>query len=75
MKTFALILIATVSFVFASLAQAEDAKSAADKAGCCKKAAAADKACSHACCVTAAKESKNCEKCGGKSEAKSEKVS
>ena len=33
---------------------------------CCKKAADnGKKTCSHKCCVAAAKESKECEKCGG----------
>jgi hypothetical protein len=75
MKTFALILIAAASFAFAPLAQAEDAKPAGTPAACCKKAAAADKACTHGCCTEAAKTAKNCEKCGGKNEASSEKVS
>ncbi|MBC8039445.1 MAG: hypothetical protein H7Y06_02790, partial [Opitutaceae bacterium] len=44
-------------------------------AGCCKKAAAADKACTHDCCATAAKDGKNCEKCGGKNAPKAEKTS
>jgi hypothetical protein len=38
------------------------------QAGCCKKAAAAGKACVHKCCVEAAKAGKECEKCGGKGE-------
>jgi hypothetical protein len=34
-------------------------------AGCCTKAQADGKACSHACCVEAAKAGNNCTKCGG----------
>jgi len=36
------------------------------QADCCKKAADdGKKACTHKCCVAAAKEGKECEKCGG----------
>ena len=43
---------------------------AADKtdskvAGCCTKAQADGKTCTHACCVEAAKAGNNCTKCGG----------
>jgi hypothetical protein len=80
MKTLRLSLaLIAASFAFAGLAQAHDhAKPeapAGTPAGCCKKAAAADKACTHGCCTTAAKDGKNCEKCGGKNEAKAEKAS
>ena len=34
-------------------------------AGCCTKAKADGKACSHACCVESAKAGNNCTKCGG----------
>jgi hypothetical protein len=34
------------------------------------KAEKEGKACGHECCVAAAKEGKNCEKCGGTNEAK-----
>ncbi|MDB6109131.1 MAG: hypothetical protein JWR69_881 [Pedosphaera sp.] len=42
----------------------------AKQADCCKKAADTDKACSHKCCVAAAKDGKECEKCGGSGEVK-----
>jgi hypothetical protein len=77
MKTlrFSLALIAA-SFAFAYLARAEDAKPVGTPAGSCKKAAAAaEKACTHGCCTDAAKTAKNCEKCGGKNEIKTEKPS
>jgi hypothetical protein len=76
MKTlrFSLALIAA-SFAVTHLARAEDAKPAGTPAACCKKAAAADKACTHGCCTEAAKTAKNCEKCGGKNEVKTEKAS
>ena len=39
------------------------------QANCCKKAADdSKKTCSHKCCVAAAKEGKECEKCGGSGE-------
>lgn len=45
----------------------------ADQAACCAKAAkeakeGVDKACTHKCCIAAAKDGKECEKCGGKGE-------
>jgi hypothetical protein len=70
--SFALVVAA---FAASSLVQAEQSKPAGEAAACCKKAAEANKACPHGCCVTAAKETKNCEKCGGKNEAKTDKVS
>jgi hypothetical protein len=70
--TLALVLAA---FAFAPITHAEDAKPASTPAGCCKKAAASDKACTHGCCAAAAKESKNCEKCGGKNAPKTEAAS
>ena len=42
----------------------------ADQADCCKKATDAGKTCKHKCCVAAAKEGKECEKCGGKGDLK-----
>lgn len=54
---------------------AGDDKKEAKQAGCCAKAEKAGKACSHECCVAAAKDGNNCEKCGGagKMEKKEEK--
>jgi len=40
----------------------KDAAPAGKKAACCEKA---DGKCEHSCCVAAAKDGKNCEKCGG----------
>jgi hypothetical protein len=40
-------------------------KAASKVAGCCTKAQGEGKACSHACCVEAAKTGDNCAKCGG----------
>lgn len=42
----------------------------ADQADCCKKAVDAGKTCKHKCCVAAAREGKECEKCGGKGDIK-----
>jgi hypothetical protein len=39
---------------------------------CCEKAKAADKDCSHPCCITAKKDGKTCEKCNPKKEEKKE---
>lgn len=76
MKTLRITLsLALASFVFAGFAQASNEKPADAAAGCCKKAAAADKTCTHGCCTTAAKENKNCEKCGGKNAPKPEQSS
>lgn len=62
------------AFALSALARAEESKPAAAPAGCCKKAAAAGKECAHTCCAASAKDKKNCEKCGGKNEAPSEKT-
>lgn len=77
MKTLRLSLaLVAMSFAFAGLVRAEAEKtSPGAPAGCCKKAAAADKTCTHGCCTAASKDGKNCEKCGGKNEAKAEKAS
>lgn len=71
MKTLRITLVLAIAS-FATLVRAEDAKPAGAPAGCCKKAAVAEKACTHGCCVAAAKEQKNCEKCGGKNAPKTE---
>lgn len=63
------------SFAFAGLAQADDHTPAGKPAKCCEKSSAEGKSCTHGCCVEAAKGSKNCEKCGGKNAARSEKTS
>ncbi len=51
------------SFGFAAEKQAP--APAARVAKCCATAAQNEKACTHGCCVEAAKAGKNCEKCGG----------
>lgn len=58
---------AVAGFAAAALSADEAKKDApADKqAGCCAKAAADGKACTHDCCVDAAKNGMNCERCGG----------
>lgn len=48
-----------LAFAFADAAEAK-------KARCCEKAEKAGKKCDHVCCIEAAKQSKQCEKCGGK---------
>src|SRR5581483_1525266 len=45
----------------------------AKQADCCKKAADKGEACSHKCCVAAAKDGKECEKCGGSGEIEKKK--
>lgn len=50
--------LATAGFVFAAATESK-------VAGCCKKAQDAGKACDHPCCVAAAKDGNNCEKCKG----------
>ncbi|MDF3056941.1 MAG: hypothetical protein K0R17_1156 [Rariglobus sp.] len=64
------------AFAFSNLARAEDPKPAlaGEPAACCKKNAEAGKACPHGCCATAAKDDKNCEKCGGKNAPKPDKA-
>jgi hypothetical protein len=67
MKTLRLIVAFAVAGFVAAALQAEDKKEApADKAAkCCAKAAEDGKACTHGCCVEAAKAGNNCERCGG----------
>jgi hypothetical protein len=48
-----------------ALAFAAETKTESKVAGCCTKAKADGKTCSHACCVEAAKAGNNCTKCGG----------
>ncbi|CAM2948682.1 hypothetical protein [Rariglobus hedericola] len=75
MKTLRLSLALIVaSFAFANLVRSEETKPAGKPAKCCEKAAAEGKSCTHGCCAANAKDDKNCEKCGGKNEAKAEKA-
>ncbi len=54
------------AFLFVGVSFGADAPPAESKtANCCAKADGKGEKCEHACCVTAAKDSKNCEKCGG----------
>jgi hypothetical protein len=73
MTLFKSLLACTVlSFAFAGSAFAADEKKPeGTPAGCCAKAAADGKSCTHACCVQAAEAGKQCEKCGGKNQKKS----
>jgi hypothetical protein len=50
-------------FVAGSMFAAD--KAGSKVAGCCTKAQGEGKACSHSCCVEAAKAGDNCAKCGG----------
>ncbi|NBX59559.1 MAG: hypothetical protein EBT62_03725 [Opitutaceae bacterium] len=61
---FSKILLVVAALLGASFASAADA-AVSQKAKCELKAEKAGKHCSMACCVAAAKEGKNCEKCGG----------
>ena len=63
-------LLALVAAFGYSFSRAEEAKPAGTEAKCCAKAEKAGEACKHECCVAAAKEHKNCEKCGGTNEVK-----
>lgn len=59
-----------LTFAIVSLFAAGLAMAAADKvenktAGCCAKAQAEGKTCSHKCCVESAKTGDNCTKCKG----------
>ena len=56
-------LIALASLFFAGVVFAATTESKV--AGCCTKATAEGKTCSHACCVESAKAGNNCTKCGG----------
>jgi hypothetical protein len=61
---FSKILLVVAALLGASLASAADAP-VSQRAKCALKAEKAGKTCDHACCVAAAKDGKNCEKCGG----------
>jgi hypothetical protein len=58
------IALAVASLFSASVMFAAD-KAETKVAGCCTKAQADGKTCSHACCVESAKAGNNCTKCGG----------
>jgi hypothetical protein len=60
-----LLAFAIISLVGAGFAFAADAKTETKVAGCCAKAKADGKTCTHACCVEEAKAGNNCKKCGG----------
>ena len=71
MKTLRLLPILALGLVLGySTSRAEETKPAGTQAKCCVKAEKAGKACDHECCEEAAKEHKNCEKCGGTNEVK-----
>ena len=76
MKNIRLLLaLAVASFLTAALVNAEEpkkqeAKKAGTEAKCCLKAEKNGEKCTHECCVAAAKDHMNCEKCGGKNEPK-----
>lgn len=66
-----LLALAFASLLTSTLVNAEEAKKEeSTKAKCCLKAEKAGEKCTHDCCAAAAKDGKNCEKCGGKNEAK-----
>lgn len=68
MKTIRLVLTLAVASFIAAAVQAEDQKAdapAPKQAKCCVKAEAKGEKCTHDCCVEAAKDGNNCEKCGG----------
>ncbi len=54
-----------VSLAFAANEPKKDAAAASVTAPCCVKAQADSKACTHGCCVEAAKAGDNCSKCKG----------
>ena len=67
MKNLRLLLALAVAGFAAAALQADEKKDApvSKVAGCCAKAEAKGEKCTHECCVAAAKEGKNCEKCHG----------
>ena len=70
MKLIKLLTVAACAFALvAGSAMAQDKAEKAKKT-CCEKAKAKGEACSHPCCVEAAKEKKVCEKCNPKKEEK-----
>ena len=64
-KSKSFVALAVLSMFAAGLAFAADKTAESKVAGCCTKAKADGKTCSHACCVEAAKAGNNCTKCGG----------
>ena len=70
MKMLRLIPLLAFALTFGSaISQAED-KPAGTPGKCCAKNEKAGTVCTHECCEAAAKEHKNCEKCGGTNEPK-----
>lgn len=65
-----LLALAFASLLTTTLVNAEEAKKEETKAKCCVKAEKSGEKCTHECCAAAAKDAKNCEKCGGKNETK-----
>jgi len=61
MKSTKSLLVIAAAFFAAGVVFAAESK----VAGCCAKAQASGKTCSHACCVENAKKGDNCTKCGG----------
>ena len=57
--------LAVASLFSATVMFAAAGKSESKVAGCCTKAQAEGKTCSHSCCVEATKAGNNCTKCGG----------
>lgn len=74
MKYFKILLAASAATLAAALLSAADAPKKdhppGKQAGCCAKAEKEGHTCTHACCVEAAKNHKNCEKCKGTNEPK-----
>jgi len=68
MKNIRIILaLALAGFFATALVNAgEEGKKEGHKAKCCMKAEKAGEKCTHECCTAAAKEGKDCEKCGAK---------
>lgn len=64
-STQSIIAFAAASLLAAGLAFAAAANTEAKPAGCCTKAKADGKTCTHSCCVESAKAGDNCTKCKG----------
>ena len=71
MKLIKLLTITVCAFAFVAGTAMAEGKAVAKKT-CCEKAKAADKDCTHPCCVEAKKDGKTCEKCNPKKEVKKE---
>lgn len=71
MKSLRLIPVIALGLILGfAVSRAEEAKHEGVHAKCCAKAEKNGEACKHECCVAAAKDHKNCEKCGGTNEVK-----